>query len=65
MVEKINTFLQTITMFNFGFGVGTNVCAVTIQIWPFNWSISVAKHESAFEARVGPVSLSTQYKKSS
>jgi hypothetical protein len=63
MINKVNQFLQTIAMFNFGIGIGTNVCAITAQVWPFIWGISVAKQESVFEIRVGPLSVTIAYQK--
>jgi hypothetical protein len=63
MINKVNQFLQTIAMFNFGVGIGTNVCAVTAQVWPFVWGLSVAKQESVLEVRVGPLSFTVAYQK--
>jgi len=63
MINKINQFLQTIAMFNVGIGIGTNVCAVTAQVWPFIWSLSITKQESVFEIRVGPISITIAYQK--
>ena len=45
MIVKINKLLQTIAFFNFGIGIGTNLCAMTVQVWPFIWGISIAKVE--------------------
>jgi hypothetical protein len=63
MIVKINKLLQTLAFFNFGFGVGTNICAMTVQVWPFVWGISIAKVESNLELRAGPITITVTYQK--